>query len=628
MKRKNLVRTTIGLSIAGGVLAILGGCGGGGGGTPSTQTPIACEDLSAKFAMANVRITKTFVVAAAANLPGSVGASGPVVNPATGAGVANTGPVPEHCVVQGVADERVGVDNLPYSIGFEVRMPTIWNGRFYFQGGGGVNGFLATAFGDLRGNFLSASGIPTDNALNRGFAVATTDGGHRVDVTSADGNAQTVFGKDPQARLDYGYNAVARTTGIAKALINARFGTAATRSYFVGCSNGGRDAMVASQRLPNEFDGVYALNPGFQLPRAAVNQAWDTQQFSSLSPSVFDAFTQKDMNYASGRILAVCDALDGATDGIIQDRAACDTAIVSAIAADTLFATGAKDSGTGLTAAQKAALYAIFGGVKDASGNAFYADFPYDAGISFKDWRSWKMGTADPATSGAGSSGGLTPSQAVSIGAFSLPAVFMSPSTYITGDTSTSSPHALAFMRSVKTQLVLNGTVDPEAIYATSGIYTAPSMSNTARGAGFMPGNGISYDTFKNRGSKLIVAHGTSDGVFSPNDTKNWYVALNAAYGGNAATFARFFFIPGMNHCAGGAATDHFDMLAALQNWVENGAAPDSVAASSRDQNYLYTGAWAGYKPTLLTPGMVRPLCSYPNVARSSDGGATWACKP
>jgi feruloyl esterase len=153
-------------------------------------------------------------------------------------------------------------------------------------------------------------------------------------------------------------------------------------------------------------------------------------------------------------------------------------------------------------------------------------------------------------------------------------------------------------------------------------------MSNTVRGAGFMPGNGISYDTFKNRGSKLIVAHGTSDGVFSPNDTKNWYVALNAAYGGNAATFARFFFIPGMNHCAGGAATDHFDMLAALQNWVENGAAPDSVAASSRDQNYLYTGAWAGYKPTLLTPGMVRPLCSYPNVARSSDGGATWACRP
>src|ERR1017187_3317271 len=86
-------------------------------------------------------------------------------------------------------------------------------------------------------------------------------------------------------------------------------------------------------------------------------------------------------------------------------------------------------------------------------------------------------------------------------------------------------------------------------------------LQRSQRGVGFMPGNSLSYDTFRARGSKLIVAHGTSDPVFSPNDTKNWYTALNAAYGGNASTFARFFPIPGMNHCTGGPATDKFDMV-------------------------------------------------------------------
>ena len=83
-----------------------------------------------------------------------------------------------------------------------------------------------------------------------------------------------------------------------------------------------------------------------------------------------------------------------------------------------------------------------------------------------------------------------------------------------------------------------------------------------------------------------------------------------------------------MNHCAGGPSTDKFDMLSALVNWVENGVAPGSVPASSRDQNYLYTGAWAAYKPTaLIAAGITRPLCAYPTQAKSTDGGTTWTCE-
>ena len=205
------------------------------------------------------------------------------------------------------------------------------------------------------------------------------------------------------------------------------------------------------------------------------------------------------------------------------------------------------------------------------------------------------------------------------------------PASFITGDSVlTGSKNALAFMQSVKTQLNPLGTFDPESIYATSGIYTTPAMSKTVRGVGFMSGNAINYDTFKARGSKLIVAHGTSDPVFSSNDTKNWYKSLDTAYAGNAGIFARYFQIPGMNHCSGGATTDKFDMVTALVNWVEKGQAPDSVTATARDQSYLYAAPWASFKPdsfSLLTPGTTRPLCAYPKVANSTDNGASWSCK-
>ena len=612
MKNTSYARSAISLAIAAGFAVSLSGCGGGSDSSVVTLTPAESCAALLTTTLSKVRVTSATIVPAQTDMTG-ISAS----NTAT-----HTGPMPAHCLVRGVANERTGADGNPYAIGFEVRMPTTtWNGRFYFQGGGGSNGFLATAFGDLRGNQLDAKGYHTDNALNRGYAVATTDGGHLASGTSTNGNAQALFGMDPQARIDYGYNAVAQTTSIAKNLISKFYGKAQDHSYFVGCSNGGRDAMVASQRLPNEFDGVYALNPGFQLPKAAVNQAWDTQQFYSLSAKVFDSFSQADLNYVSSRVLAKCDALDGATDGLIQDQAACATAFVPAT--DLVTCTGSND-GTCLSAAQKTVLAAVFGGAKDAGGNSLYADFPWDAGVNYKDWRSWKIGRADVSTTGAATGA----SQAISIGAYSLPTVFISPGTVINGDSVlTGSANALAFMRSVRTLLVTSGLVDPESIYATSGIFTTPSMSKTQRGVGFMSGNSLNYDTFRSRGSKLIVAHGTSDPVFSSNDTRNWYVALNTAYGSDASSFARYFPIPGMNHCSGGAATDKFDMLTALVNWVEKGVAPDSVAATSRDQSYAYTGAWAAFKPTLIAAGVARPLCAYPKVARSSNGGTSWTCQ-
>ena len=159
---------------------------------------------------------------------------------------------------------------MSYGTGVELRLPLAWNGRLLFQGGGGLNGALNPAFG-------SVSGAPS--ALARGFAVVSTDGGHRgrsiVDAR---------FAVDQQAKLDFAYQAVQRSTREAKALIDRYYGREPDYSYFMGCSTGGREAMLAAQRLPLEFDGVVSGNPSFNLTRVAANQVWSLQTVTRVAP--------------------------------------------------------------------------------------------------------------------------------------------------------------------------------------------------------------------------------------------------------------------------------------------------------------------------------------------------------
>ena len=166
-----------------------------------------------------------------------VAASGNGVSPA----------VPAHCRVDGVIDERTGRDGKRYGIGFAVTLPAKWNGRFLFQGGGGLNGSVQPPLGGAYAGEQSA--------LLRGFAVASTDSGHQS--TGFDGS----FFQDQQATLNFLYQAVAEVTVVAKALIERHYGKSQDRAYFVGCSTGGREAMMMSQRFPNYFDGIVAAAP-------------------------------------------------------------------------------------------------------------------------------------------------------------------------------------------------------------------------------------------------------------------------------------------------------------------------------------------------------------------------------
>lgn len=537
------------------------GCGGGDDAptlpqlSPATAGTLSgtCAGLAARLAtLANTTITATTDVAA-----------GTVVG-----GLA----APAHCLVTGAMFARTSaVDNNAYAINFEMRLPLAWNGRFFHQGNGGIDGNVVPATGSVGG------GGGLSNALVMGFAVLSSDAGHPAAMGPT-------FGIDPQARLDYGYQAVGKLTPMAKSVIQSAYGRGPDRSYFGGCSNGGRHTFVAAARYADQYDGFLAGAPGFRLPLAAIANIFGAQRYATVATNPADlstAFDAAERTTVANAVLAKCDALDGATDGLVQDVEACRTRF--SLAADVPTCAGARD-GTCLSAAQKTAIAPIFSGATTGSGAPFYASFPYDSGLRGGDVAFWEF-VAPVAldTGGVGMIWGVPPEN---------PATFNGP--------------AYALGLDIDNAIAL--------VNATNATYTESAMS-------FMtPPNPTHLATLKNRGAKMMVYHGVSDSIFSVDDTKAWYDGLRAANGGDASNFARFYRVPGMNHCAGGPSTDQFDMLSALVAWVEQGTAPDKVIASARGPGNA-GGANPGV-PADWSATRTRPLCPYPQVARYGGSGS------
>ena len=523
----------------------------------------SCSDLATRISIANTTITAANAVAA-----GTL----------TVAGTA----VPAHCQVTGTMNQRVSaVDGHTYAIGFEMRLPNAWNGRFFYQANGGIDGSVVTATGGVNG------GGGLTNALSMGFAVISSDAGH----VGAQG---PTFGLDPQARLDYGYQAAATLTPMAKALIATAYGKGPDRSYFGGCSNGGRHTFVAAARMPEQYDGYLAGAPGYRLPLAAIANIFGAKQYASVATDPADlstGFTAAERSVVSNAVLAKCDALDGATDGIVQDTTACQK--VFSLATDVPTCTAGRD-GTCLSAAQKTAIAPIFSGATDSTGKPFYSSFPYDSGLGTAGVAFWEF-TAPLVldSGGVGMIWGVPPAN---------PATFNGPA------------------------FALGGNIDDmlASIAATNATYTESALSF------MLPPDPTNLAKLKNRGAKIMVYHGVSDTIFSSDDTTSWYDGLAKNNGGNATDFARFFRVPGMNHCSGGPSTDQFDMLTPLVNWVEKGEAPDSVVASARGAGNA-AGANTDVPPT-WSATRTRPLCPYPKVAKYKGSGdiesaASFSCQ-
>ncbi|HEX2539455.1 MAG TPA: tannase/feruloyl esterase family alpha/beta hydrolase [Caldimonas sp.] len=556
------------------VLAALAGCGGRDDDdvddtlpqlAPATGAALSsCATLQSRLAFANTTFSAASAVAA-----GTLTVGGQ--------------PIAEHCRVTGQMFPRTSaVDGRTYAIGFEMRLPNAWNGRFWYQANGGTDGAISTAVGS------ASAGAALTNALQQGFAVLSSDAGHS--------NAQNpTFGIDPQARLDYGYQAVGKLTPMAQEAIRIAYGKAPDRSYLGGCSNGGRHAMVAASRYANDYDGILAGNPGTVLPRAAIANIAGYQTYASLATdpaNVSTGFTVAERQLVSSAVLGRCDALDGTTDGMVQDTKACQAAFD--LARDVPTCSGPRD-GTCLSAAQKTGIARLFAGATTSTGAVIYASFPYDTGIATGNWTFWKF-TVPPALD-AGAVAHIWQVPPVD------PATFNGPS------------------------FALTSSVDDllAKVQATNAVYTESALS-------FMtPPNPTDLSTLRNRGAKLMIYHGTADPIFSSDHSVSVYEGLRSANGGDASNFARLFLVPGMNHCGGGPSTDQFDMITPLVDWVERGIAPASVTAAARGPGN--PAAVNADLPSTWAANRTRPLCPYPLVARYRGSGdveqaASFECRP
>jgi feruloyl esterase len=272
-------------------------------------------------------------------------------------------------------------------------------------------------------------------------------------------------------------------------------------------------------------------------------------------------------------ILAKCDALDGVKDGMVMATQACQAAFnvtrdVLGCAADTRDA-----AGQCLTAAQKQVVSHVFAGGKTASGQAIYSSFPHDIGVAGSDWAQWKFVNS------------------LALDPLSVSTVFSVPPTPVN-----------AMTIKADERLPLFAVVSD--VYKESGLSLMNPPQNDS------PSN---LAGLKARGAKVMVYHGVSDPIFSAEDTRQWVERVNAAQGGGGRNFARYFPVPGMNHCSGGLAADQFDMLTPLVKWVEQGVAPESVVASVRSANAELPKDWS--------PKRTRPLCAYPKTAKYSGSG-------
>ncbi len=539
-------------ALAVALLPVLVGCNGGGGGNSALITPTAagCAAAANLAVLTQFPVPNTSITLAKFNAAGTTTANGVAL--------------PDHCQIQGIAGAYTGVDKVGYGASFELRLPLDWNGRFMFQGGGGNEGSVPAATG------AAGSLSPT---LAKGWAVVTQDGGHENSVLTAAGKSTLDFLSEPTAFAEWATGSIDKTTQTAKFLINVFYGRPPDRSYSVGCSTGGRQGMVFSQKFPSYFDGIVAGDPVFDLTAIPQGITHSLQAIAAIvpkdtngNPQFYQSFSVAEQDLFTSAILDACDALDGAVDGIIDNLPACSFDPATYVFKTTgapLQCAGAKTA-TCLSADQVGAIKKINLGPRTSAGlpvvnpdGTTLQGFPYDGGFmaTSSGIPTRNIGTATVAPGNILQSGNL--------GYYITPQV----------------PGLVGYK-------TWNFDTDPPKIDKNSPI---PAISTDLA-------------AFKNRGGKIIWYHGASDPGPSRLYTVNYFNSI-ASLNGTAQSFAKLYLVPNMGHCGGGPAPDQFDLLTPLVNWVEKGVAPDTIVAS---------GTAFKTAPTTRT----HPLCAYPKVAK------------
>ena len=467
--------------------------------------------------------------------------------------------VPAHCEVRGVS--RPSADS---EIGFEVWLPMNgWNGKYQQKGNGGFAGSINRA------------GLV--DPLRRGYVAAATDDGHDAAKTP-----QGTFAiGHPEKAIDFGYRAVHDTAEQAKAIATAFYGTAPTRSYFVGCSDGGREALMEAQRFPEDFDGILAGAPANDWSHLFTQFVWNEL---ALSKDAAHRPPAEKLAVVQRAVVAACDASDGVKDGLVSNPLACrfDPRVLACKSAD---------GNDCLTAAQVETVQALYSGPKNPrTGNQIFPGLVTSGAEAMPmNWPLWVLGAAPgrSAQAGFGTS-------------YYRDVVFEQPSWEL---------RSMDFDRDVR--------VSDEKV--------APIFNAT----------NPDLRSFRAHGGKLLQYHGWADSAIAATSSIAYYDAVTSFLSRvpdprsstkSVEDFYRLFMVPGMAHCSGGAGPVRFgndaadfgaapgsadperDIFTALERWVEQGVAPDRLIGS-------------GPSPLEPTKTMRRPLCPYPQQARYTNSG-------
>jgi feruloyl esterase len=472
-------------------------------------------------------------------------------------GTVNTTPVelPARCVVKAIAHPTSDSD-----IKLEVWLPAPanWNGKYLQVGNGGWAGNIPTS--------------SIANAVQRGYVAAGTNGGH--DAGNPNGSAAFAIGH-PEKLIDFGHRALHETGLHAKALIVAFYGKEAARNYFVGCSDGGREALMEAQRYPEDFDGIIAGAPANNWSNHFTGFVWNEQALLNDPASLIPPAKLPAIQKAA---LAVCDATDGLKDGLIEDPRTChfDPAVLTC-----------KDSETAecLTAPQVTALRKIYEGPKNPrTGKQIYPGYPPGHEAIANAWQPWIINTPQE--------------KSIQIG----------------------------FGNSFYGQAVFEY---PDWNFRTLNFDTDVALAAEKAGS-VLNSTNPDLRSFRAHGGKLIQYHGWADAAISPFGSIDYYNEVQSflskypdprSTSRTVSDFYRLFMVPGMGHCGGGIGPNNFgnggnrfngdpdrDLITALERWVEKGVAPD---------RFIGTGKVADAPEKILT----RPLCAYPQVARFNGTG-------
>lgn len=415
------------------------------------------------------------------------------INEATAVAASSAGALrAAHCRVSGVIGSEIR---------FSLLLPDTWNGKFVMGGGGG---FVGTVQNQAQA------------ALNLGYATVGTDTGHQGGLTDASWALNNL-----ERQVNFGYLGVHRTAEVAKAIVRSYYGANENRSYFSGCSNGGRQALMEAQRFPDDFDGIVAGAPALDFVGIAAQFLKDIQAVFPSAGSTAPMFAAETLKSVETQIVEACDAVDGVKDGLMEDPRRCKVDV------------GALK---GLTDVQRTALKKVYAETPGKEG-AIYPAQPFGGEGDNGGWSTWITGLGKPVTPEG-------PSLRFAFGTqFFKFLVFSNPAwDYTRYD-------------------VANARKDG-ALIATILNATNPDL-----------------DAFKAKGHKVIVWHGWSDPALTALGSIKYYEQVQARDPG-VRDYARLFMMPGVLHCSGGPGPDTVDWTTAITDWVEKGQAPDRVIAT------------------------------------------------